>query len=44
VIFLVIAHFDWIVLAGNLVRATEEVIERHSPEWKMERGSGGHAS
>ncbi|MDJ0864983.1 MAG: methyltransferase domain-containing protein [Myxococcota bacterium] len=38
----VIAHFDWIPLAGNLVRATEELIERHNPDWKMGRGLGVH--
>jgi SAM-dependent methyltransferase len=35
---LVIAHFDWIPLPGNVVEATEKLIEHHNPEWK---GSGG---
>jgi SAM-dependent methyltransferase len=35
---LVIAHFDWIPLAGNVVDATEQLIVRHNPAWK---GSGG---
>lgn len=39
---LVIAHFDWIPLAGNVVRATEELIEHHNPEWKLGRGLGMH--
>jgi len=39
---LVIAHFDWIPLAGNMVRATEELIEHHNPDWKMGRGLGIH--
>ena len=39
---LVIAHFDWIPLAGNIVRATEELIEQHNPGWKMGRGLGVH--
>jgi SAM-dependent methyltransferase len=39
---LVIAHFDWIPLAGNLVRATEELIEHHNRDWKMGRGLGVH--
>ncbi len=39
---LVIAHFDWIPLAGNIVRATEELIEHHNPDWKMGRGLGLH--
>jgi SAM-dependent methyltransferase len=37
---LVIAHFDWIPLAGNMVRATEELIEHHNPDWKLGRGLG----
>jgi SAM-dependent methyltransferase len=37
---LVIAHFDWLPLAGNMVRATEELIERHNPAWDMGSGSG----
>lgn len=32
---LVIAHFDWIPLPGNVVEATEQLIERHNPEWKL---------
>jgi ubiquinone/menaquinone biosynthesis C-methylase UbiE len=39
---LVIAHFDWIPLAGNMVRATEELIERHNQDWKYGRGLGIH--
>jgi SAM-dependent methyltransferase len=39
---LVIAHFDWIPLAGNVVRATEELIEQRNPAWKMGRGLGVH--
>lgn len=34
---LLIAHFDWIPLSGNLVRVTEKLIEQHNPEW-----SGGN--
>jgi hypothetical protein len=30
---LLIAHFDWIPLAGNLVSATEALIEYHNPDW-----------
>jgi SAM-dependent methyltransferase len=36
---LLIAHFDWIPLSGNVVDATEALIREHNPEWKM---SGGH--
>ena len=37
---LVIAHFDWIPLPGNLAEATERLIERHNPEWAMGGGTG----
>jgi SAM-dependent methyltransferase len=40
--WLVIAHFDWIPLSGNVVRATEKLIERHNPEWKLGGGLGLH--
>ena len=36
----VIAHFDWLPLAGNVVEATEEVILRHSPRWQFAKGTG----
>jgi SAM-dependent methyltransferase len=39
---LVIAHFDWIPLDGNVVRATEELIEAHNPTWKLGNGFGLH--
>lgn len=38
--WLVIAHFDWIPLPGNVVEATENLIEHHNPEWKMSGGRG----
>jgi SAM-dependent methyltransferase len=37
---LVIAHFDWIPLPGNVVEATEQLIEQHNPEWTMSGGRG----
>jgi SAM-dependent methyltransferase len=37
---LVIAHFDWIPLAGNVARVTEELIERFNPAWKAGNGLG----
>ena len=40
---LVIAHFDWIPLPGNLVEATEILIREHNPNWSMGGGSGLHA-
>ena len=35
-----ITHFDWIPLAGNLVQATEQLIEEHNPAWDMGGGYG----
>ena len=40
---LVIAYFDWIPLPGNVVEATEKLIERHNPAWKFGGGNGIHA-
>jgi SAM-dependent methyltransferase len=37
---LVIAHFDWIVLPGNMTEATEKLIEKHNPKWKFGGGLG----
>jgi SAM-dependent methyltransferase len=39
---IVIAHFDWIPLPGNVVDATEHLIMRHNPQWKMNGGTGLH--
>lgn len=39
---LVIAHFDWIPLAGNVVEATERLIVQHNPDWKLGGGAGIH--
>jgi SAM-dependent methyltransferase len=39
---IVIAHFDWIPLPGNVVRATEALIEAHNPKWRMGWGLGVH--
>ncbi|MFD7919959.1 class I SAM-dependent methyltransferase [Streptomyces sp. NPDC059740] len=36
----VIAHFDWLPLPGNLVAATEELITSYNPEWTMGGGTG----
>ncbi len=36
---IVIAHYDWLPLPGNVVEATEALILRHNPAW---RGAGGH--
>jgi SAM-dependent methyltransferase len=37
---LVIAHFDWIPLPGNMTEATEKLIEKHNPKWKFGGGLG----
>ncbi len=39
---LVIAHFDWIPLPGNLVEATENLIRAHNPDWTFGGGNGLH--
>ncbi len=38
--YIAIAHFDWIPLKGNVVEATEHLIEAHNPAWKMGGGNG----
>jgi SAM-dependent methyltransferase len=40
---IVIAHFDWIPLPGNVVDATEKLIARLNPQWDMGGGIGIHA-
>ena len=37
---IVIAHFDWLPLPGNLVEATEALILRYNPDWAGAGGSG----
>ena len=37
---LVICHFDWLPLAGNIVAATEALILLHNPEWPFSGGLG----
>ncbi len=32
---LIIAHFDWLPLPGNVVATTEKLIEQHNPNWKL---------
>lgn len=39
---LVIAHFDWIPLPGNVVEATEALIRAHNPAWTLAGGTGLH--
>jgi SAM-dependent methyltransferase len=37
---LVIAHFDWIPLPGNVVEATEQMIAKHNPKWALGGAAG----
>ena len=37
---LVIAHFDWLPLPGNVVETTESLIVKANPEWTMGGGTG----
>ncbi|MDJ0751518.1 MAG: class I SAM-dependent methyltransferase [Woeseiaceae bacterium] len=37
---LVIAHFDWLPLTGNVVDATEQLIMRYNPDWNLGGGIG----
>lgn len=38
--WLVIASFDWLPLKGNVVAATEKLIEKYNPEWRWSGGTG----
>jgi SAM-dependent methyltransferase len=37
---LLIAHFDWLPLPGNVVEATERLIVQANPNWSMSGGTG----
>jgi SAM-dependent methyltransferase len=37
---IVVAHFDWLPLPGNVVAATEALILRYNPAWTMGGGTG----
>lgn len=39
---LLVAHYDWIPLTGNVVRQTEKLIEKHNPAWHGGNGTGIH--
>lgn len=41
---LVMAHFDWLPLTGNMVAATERLIEQHNPRWTMGGWHGIHTN
>jgi SAM-dependent methyltransferase len=36
----IIAHFDWIPITGNVVDLTEKLINKHNPNWKYGGGTG----
>jgi SAM-dependent methyltransferase len=37
---IIIAHFDWLPLSGNVVEATEDLILRFNPAWTLAGGNG----
>jgi SAM-dependent methyltransferase len=39
---IVIAHFDWLPLPGNMVEATERIIKAHNWTWRGGGGNGIH--
>ncbi len=39
---MVIAHFDWLPLPGNVVEASEQMILAVSPSWRGSNGNGIH--
>lgn len=39
---LVICSFDWVPAPGNVVKLTEDLIEKHNPRWHMGGGNGLH--
>lgn len=38
----VVGHFDWLPLPGNVVEATERLIQAHNPAWRFAGGNGFH--
>jgi ubiquinone/menaquinone biosynthesis C-methylase UbiE len=38
----VVAHFDWLPLPGNVVEATERLIKQHNTSWHFDGGNGFH--
>ena len=37
---IVIAHFDWLAIRGNVVATTEQMVERYNPSWHLGNASG----
>jgi SAM-dependent methyltransferase len=40
--YIALAQFDWLPMPGNAIGATERLIEKYSPEWKLGGGNGLH--
>jgi SAM-dependent methyltransferase len=40
--YLIIAHFDWLPISGNVVEATEQLILQHNPAWGFAGTTGIH--
>lgn len=40
--YLLIAYYDWLPLEGNVVRRSEEIVERFNPAWKAGNLTGIH--
>jgi SAM-dependent methyltransferase len=40
---LIVAHVDWLPLPGNVVEATERLIQVHNPAWGAAGGTGIHS-
>ena len=41
---LVIAHFDWLAMRGNVVAMTERLVEQFNPDWHLGNNSGIYPS
>ncbi|MDR3463619.1 MAG: methyltransferase domain-containing protein [Beijerinckiaceae bacterium] len=37
---LIIAHFDWLGMRGNVVAMTEALVETYNPDWRLGNNSG----
>jgi SAM-dependent methyltransferase len=37
---LIIAHFDWLPMRGNVVAMTEALVEKYNPDWQLGNNSG----
>jgi ubiquinone/menaquinone biosynthesis C-methylase UbiE len=41
---LIIAHFDWLPMRGNVVAMTEALVEKYNPDWQLGNNSGIYPS